>query len=50
MNDGEDLEPPQDTCDRCGRLYLVWPGYSFGLCGLHTVEFEIEISEGDAER
>ncbi len=39
----EQLEPPDDTCERCGRLYLVWPGYSFGLCGLHTIEIEIEV-------
>jgi hypothetical protein len=45
----EQLEPPADTCERCGRLYLVWPGYSFGLCGVHVIEFEIELGADETE-
>lgn len=44
----EHVEPPEDVCKRCGRRYLVWPHFSYGLCGVHTVEIEILLGEEPA--
>lgn len=44
--DAPDDETPTDTCERCGRLYIVHPGYSYGLCGTHAVELPVVVVAG----